>query len=278
VTDARLTPSAGHRARKRFGQHFLHDPGVIARIVQAIDPRPGDALVEIGPGRGALTGALIGRAAHLDVVELDRDLAARLAASPWARQGLLRVHAADALGFEFAALAQERGQRLRVVGNLPYNVSTPLLFRVLEAAAAIADMHFMLQREVVARLGAAPGQAAYGRLGVMVQRRCRVEPLFTVGPGAFQPPPRVQSALVRLVPLSAPRGPPHDEARFAQLVRQAFSARRKTLRRALAGVVDAGGFARAAVDPGLRPEDLSVEDYARLAGASNPSGADSEGA
>ena len=269
MTGATGLVPGGHRPRKRFGQHFLHDPGVIARIVAAIDPRPTDAIIEIGPGRGALTGPLVARAGHLEAIELDRDLAAALAASPLASAGLLTVHAADALAFDFEALARRRGQRLRVVGNLPYNISTPLLFHLIEAADAIADLHLMVQREVAARLAAAPGEAAYGRLGIMVQRRCRVELLLGVGPGAFQPPPRVQSAVVRLVPLPTPRGPPHDETRFRELVRHAFSARRKTLRRGLAGLVDAAGFEQAAVDPGLRPEELSVEDYARLARVSD---------
>jgi 16S rRNA (adenine1518-N6/adenine1519-N6)-dimethyltransferase len=257
--------SARHRPRKRFGQHFLHDRGVVDRILASVAPRPADALVEIGPGQGALTGPLLERCGHLDVVEIDRDLAASLATSPWAEEGRLTVHLGDALGFDFAALAARCGRRLRVVGNLPYNVSTPLIFHLIEAAAQIEDMHFMLQREVVARLAAPPGDPAYGRLGVMVQYRCRVERLFVVGSGAFSPPPRVESAFVRLVPLATPRAAVADEARFAEVVRRAFSARRKTLRNALAGLVDPAGFAAAGIDPGLRPEALGVEGFARLA-------------
>jgi 16S rRNA (adenine1518-N6/adenine1519-N6)-dimethyltransferase len=255
----------GHRPRKRFGQHFLHDPGVIARIVAAIAPEPGEALVEIGPGRGALTGALLARSLRLDVIELDRDLAAALAASPWAETGALVIHRGDALAFDFAGLARERGQPLRVVGNLPYNVSTPLLFHLLEATASLRDLHVMLQREVVARLVARPGEQPYGRLGVMVQARCRVERLFGVGAGAFSPPPRVESAFVRIVPLAEARVPPRDAERFAEIVRRAFSARRKTLRNALAGLVDPAAIAAADLDPAARPETLSVEDFARLA-------------
>ncbi len=259
--------AAPHRPRKRFGQHFLHDPAVVARILAAVDPRPGQALVEIGPGRGALTGPLLERCGRLDVVELDRDLARTLAASPEAREGHLVVHAADALRFDFAALARERGSPLRVVGNLPYNISTPLLFHLLESTPAVRDLHAMLQREVVERLAAGPGDPAYGRLGVMVQFRCRVERLFGVGPGAFSPPPKVDSAVVRLVPLAKPRAPVRDETVFAEVVRRAFSARRKTLRNALAGLVDAEGFQIAGVDPGNRAERLTVEDFARLAEA-----------
>jgi len=258
-------PASTHTPRKRFGQHFLHDPAVVRRIVAAVDPRPGEVLVEIGPGGGALTGPILERCGRLDAVEIDRDLAAALLASPWARDGRLVVHTADALDYDFAALARDRGGRLRVVGNLPYNISTPLLFHLLDAASEIQDLHVMLQREVVDRLAAAPGDPAYGRLGVMVQFRCAVERLFSVGRGAFSPPPRVDSAVVRLVPLATPRAPVREAARFAEVVRRAFSARRKTLRNALAGLVDAAGFARAGVDPGTRPERLSVEDFARLA-------------
>jgi 16S rRNA (adenine1518-N6/adenine1519-N6)-dimethyltransferase len=259
------------RARKRFGQHFLHDPAVVARILAAVDPREGDRLVEIGPGRGALTGPLLARCVRLDVVELDRDLARALAASPEARDGRLVVHAADALRFDFPALARERGGPLRIVGNLPYNISTPLLFHLLESAPALRDLHVMLQREVVDRLAAGPGDPAFGRLGVMVQFRCRVERLFGVGPGAFSPPPKVDSAVARLVPSPMPLATVRDEALFAEVVRRAFSARRKTLRNALAGLLDPDGFHRAGVDPGTRAERLTVEDFARLANAATPS-------
>lgn len=258
-------PVGGQRPRKRFGQHFLHDPRVVSRILSALDPRPGEALVEIGPGRGVLTEPLLERCGRLEVVELDRDLAGALPRAPLAARGTLVVHQADALGFDFAGLARSRGQPLRLVGNLPYNISSPLLFHLLEATDAVRDMHFMLQREVVARLAARPGTADYGRLGVMVQYRCAVEWLFDVGPGAFAPPPKVESAFVRLAPLPAPRAHGADPGLFAQVVRQAFSARRKMLRNALAGLLDADALRRAGVDPQARPEDLSVEDFGRLA-------------
>ena len=261
------------RPRKRFGQHFLHDPAVVARILAAVDPRPGQALVEIGPGRGALMRPLLRRCERLDVVEIDRDLVRELAGSPEAQAGTLVVHAGDALGFDFTRLARERGQPLRVVGNLPYNISTPLLFHLLEAAPAIRDVHAMLQREVVQRLAAGPGDEAYGRLGVMVQFRCRVERLFDVGPGAFSPAPSVESAVVRLVPLPRPRAPVRDERLFAEVVRRAFSARRKTLRNALAGLLGPEGFRLAGVNPATRAEQVAAEEFARLADAAADPGA-----
>jgi 16S rRNA (adenine1518-N6/adenine1519-N6)-dimethyltransferase len=252
-------------ARRRFGQHFLHDPAIIGRIVAAIDPRPGDELIEIGPGRGALTGPLIARTGRLEAIEIDRDLAHRLALEYGAA---LIVHQADALTIDFAALAA--GRKLRVCGNLPYNISTPILFRLLESTAHILDLHFMLQREVVERMAASPGSRKYGRLTVMLAARCRVEKLFTVGAGAFQPPPKVESALVRLVPyvqapfyIAAPQ-------RFARVVAAAFEQRRKTLRNALAGYVDRAGFLAAGVDPGRRAETVSAEEFARLAQTPGP--------
>lgn len=252
-----------HRPRKRFGQHFLHDPHVIRRIVEAVDPRPGEPLVEIGPGRGAITCDLLARAERLDVVEIDRDLAAALE-ERCARAGALHVHRADALRFDFSTLSPGPGT-LRVVGNLPYNVSTPLLFHLLEQADRIRDMHFLLQKEVVDRLVAAPGGKDYGRLSVMVQHRCQAQSLFQVGPGAFRPPPRVQSAFVRLVPFPAPRFPVKDARRFDRIVRAAFAHRRKTLRKALTGVLPPEAIEAADIDPGLRAENLSVEQFARLA-------------
>ena len=257
-----------HRPRKRFGQNFLHDRGVIGRIVAAVDPRPGDALVEIGPGEGALTRPLLAAAGRLTVVELDRDLAGRLAAWPEAA-GPLKVIQADALKLDLAALAPD-GQRLRLVGNLPYNVSTPLLFSFLARAAAIRDMHFMLQREVVARMAAGPGGRDYGRLTVMLAAACRVEPLFDVGPGAFRPAPKVWSSVVRLVPWETPPFPVPDALRFAAVVRAAFSQRRKTLRNALAGLVTEAGFRAAGVDPGARAETLPPARFAALAATPPP--------
>ena len=251
-----------HRARKRFGQHFLHDRNMIAKIVRTIDAKPTDRLVEIGPGLGALTGPLLEAVGRLEVVELDRDVIPRLQ-DACAGLGELVVHSGDALRFDFTGLAA--GGCLRLVGNLPYNISTPLLFHLLEHAAVVEDLHFMLQREVVDRMAARAGDDAYGRLSVMLAPRCAVEPLFTVGPGAFTPPPKVESAVVRLVPFSTPPFPMPDPARFAAIVNQAFSRRRKTLRNALQGLVDADGIVAAGLEPGERPENVSPEAFARLA-------------
>jgi 16S rRNA (adenine1518-N6/adenine1519-N6)-dimethyltransferase len=250
------------RPRKRFGQHFLHDRGVVARIVRAFDPRPGDFVVEIGPGEGVLTAELVGRVARLHAVELDRDLVATLAAR--FPPAALTLHAADALAFDFAALA-DPGERLRVIGNLPYNVSTPLLFHLLAQAGAVQDMLFMLQKEVVDRLAAAPGGKDYGRLSVMVQARLAVEKLFEVGPGAFRPPPRVDSAVVRLTPHARPAVAIADGARFAQVVQAAFAQRRKTLRNSLRGLIAAETIAALGIDPQRRAETLALAEFAALA-------------
>ena len=250
-------------ARKRFGQHFLHDPGVLARIVAAIDPKPGERLVEIGPGRGALTLPLLDRCGRLEAVEIDRDLAPALRAAA-AGRGELVVHEADVLEVDFRAL-HGGGGKLRVCGNLPYNISTPLLFHLLEAREVIADMHFMLQKEVVDRLVAPPGGKTYGRLTVMVAAACAATALFRVGRGAFQPPPAVDSAVVRLVPHAADPFPLPDRARFARIVAAAFSMRRKTLRNSLRGLVDAAQFAAAGVAAERRPETLAPAEFARLA-------------
>ncbi|AHE97926.1 16S rRNA (adenine(1518)-N(6)/adenine(1519)-N(6))-dimethyltransferase RsmA [Thioalkalivibrio paradoxus] len=252
----------GIAARKRFGQNFLHDPGVLARIVAAIAPKRDDPMLEIGPGLGALTQPLLERVEHLEVVELDRDLIPQLRAL--APPDRLTVHAADALAFDFAARAPGPG-RLRVVGNLPYNISTPLLFHLLDQSAAIRDMHFLLQKEVVERLVATPGSKRYGRLSVMVGARARAQQLFTVGPGAFRPAPKVESALVRIEPLPRPLVAPELADRFRKIVQQAFSNRRKTLRRALAGLLPPEAFAAAGVANGLRPEALDLEGFIRLA-------------
>jgi 16S rRNA (adenine1518-N6/adenine1519-N6)-dimethyltransferase len=251
--DVRRDPSGGAiTPRKRFGQHFLHDPGVLARIVAAVAPSRDECIVEIGPGEGALTRALLERVPHLSAIEIDRDLAARLGAEfPPDR---LTVYCADALEFPF----QECPQGLRVVGNLPYNISTPLLFHLAGFADRVRDMHFMLQREVVERMVARPSTPEYGRLSVMLQARFAMRKLFRVAPGAFRPPPRVESALVRMLPLEEKMD--CDEAVFEKLVRQAFSARRKTLRNALPGM----DLAALGIDPKLRPENLSPGDYLRI--------------
>lgn len=250
-----------HRPRKRFGQHFLHDPVVVERILRALGPAPGDRLVEIGPGEGVLTRPLLEAAGALDVVEIDRDLAAALvdASLPG-----LRVHNADALRFDFRALARERCGPLRVVGNLPYNVSTPLIFHLLDQSDVISDMHFMLQKEVVERLTAPPGGGDYGRLTVMAAYRCSAERLFRVGPGAFRPPPKVDSAVVRLVPHEAPPVAVGDERVFARVVAAAFGQRRKTLRNALRWMLELEAIEKAGVEPGARAENLSLEQFAAL--------------
>ena len=249
----------GHVPRKRFGQHFLHDPWVLSRIVDAIAPQAGDALVEIGPGEGALTRPLLARIPSLTAVEIDRDLAAALVAEfPPER---LRVIVADALDYDFSALPTG----LRVVGNLPYNVSTPLLFHLAAFADRVRDMHFMLQLEVVDRMAASHSTPAYGRLSVMLQRRFRIQRLFKVAPGAFRPPPKVESAVVRLTPLPAAEVVPLDERLFGTVVTRAFGARRKTLRNALISLIDAQGLSALGIDPGLRPENVSPAEYIRLA-------------
>ncbi len=260
---ARRTPAGPPPPRRRFGQHFLHDPAAIARIVAALEPRAGDHLVEIGPGRGALTRALLAcEDSTLDAIEIDRDLAAGLAGSFGAspRQAL---HVADALDFDFRGLAAQRGGRLRIVGNLPYNISTPLLFHLLAQAAAIVDLHVMLQREVVARIAARPGTRDYGRLTLMLAPWMRSERLFDLGPGAFQPAPRVWSAVVRLTVLPVPRFVP--AAHYAALVQAAFAHRRKTLRNALIRLLDRETIAACGIDPQARPETLTPEQFNLLA-------------
>jgi len=242
--------SSSHRPRKRFGQHFLHERRVLARIVEAIAPQAGDVLVEIGPGEGALSAPLIERAGKLEAIELDRDLAAALAARFPPYQ--LTVHCADALEYDFGRFPAG----MRLVGNLPYNISTPLLFHLAAYADRVRDMHFMLQLEVVERMVAASGTAEYGRLSVALQARFAMQKLFTVSKGAFRPPPKVESAVVRLRPLEAMLA--IDE----ELLRRAFSARRKQLRNALP--LAPGDYERLGIDARLRPEDLSPADYARI--------------
>jgi 16S rRNA (adenine1518-N6/adenine1519-N6)-dimethyltransferase len=233
-----------HVARRRFGQHFLHDPRILERIVDAIEPAQGDFVVEIGPGEGALTRRLLQRTSKLEAIEIDRDLAARLT------EEKIKVHVGDALEFDYGVFPPG----MRIVGNLPYNISTPLLFHLARFAERVRDMHFMLQLEVVERMVAAPSTPEYGRLSVALQARFRMKKLFNVSKGAFRPPPKVESAVVRLEPL--PQILHLDE----DLLRRAFSARRKTLRNALPGI----DFAALGIDSGLRPENLSPQDYARL--------------
>ena len=248
-----------HQPRKRFGQSFLVDPQYVARIVAAVAPKPGDNLVEIGPGQAALTRPLVTAAGHLTAIEIDRDLAARLAAE-FAPESLT-LHVGDALEFDFGTL----GASLRVVGNLPYNISSPLLFHIAQYESRIVDVHVMLQREVVARMTAAPATKDYGRLTVMLQTSFRVTRLFTVPAGAFRPVPKVESAVARLVPLGAARPRIADAALFARIVAAAFGQRRKTLRNALAAICDEAALRAADVEPGARGETLAVSDYTRLA-------------
>ena len=249
--------------RKRFGQHFLHDPGVIRRIIDSIAPAEGDALLEIGPGRGALTFELLKRAGALQVVEIDRDLAHELGRDARATSGL-KIHVQDALKTDFSAL-RAGGPALRVVGNLPYNISTPLLFELLKQRAAIADMYFMLQKEVVERMTASPGSKQYGRLTVMLSVFTEAQFLFDVGPGAFQPPPKVWSAIVRLKPVAEARFDFGSEASLRAVVSAAFSQRRKTLRNCLKGLLDAPDIEACGIDPSLRPEVLSPAQFGLLA-------------
>ncbi|MBL1261792.1 MAG: 16S rRNA (adenine(1518)-N(6)/adenine(1519)-N(6))-dimethyltransferase RsmA [Thiotrichaceae bacterium] len=251
-----------HRARKRFGQNFLHDEAVILRIINAIAPRKGDHVVEIGPGQGALTTLLLDELGEMDAVELDRDLVPILARN-CAAHGTLNIHNVDALRFDFSSLAKAPSS-LRVVGNLPYNISTPLIFHLLSQASSIRDMYFMLQREVVERMAAQPGGKTYGRLSIMVQYHCEVENLFIVGPESFDPMPKIDSAIVRLTPRSEPAVKVSDEALFAKVVTQAFSQRRKTIRNTLKPYMTSDEINALEIDPSLRAEVLSLEIFARI--------------
>ena len=290
-----------HIPRKRFGQNFLHDPGTIRRILATVNPLPGQRLVEIGPGQGAITEGLLRAAGSLDVIELDRDLVGPLA-ERLGMLGDLRVHNADALRFDLCALADPSSvnpasvgptsvnpasvrptnvdsasvdptsisdDRLRIVGNLPYNISTPLLFRFLEQAQCIADLHLMLQKEVVDRICADPGSKTYGRLSVMVQTWCSAERLLVIGPGAFNPPPKVDSAVVRLVPHRLPYCPVDAPALHARIVAAAFAQRRKTLRNCLKGLVEPGQLLACGIDPAARAETVPVCAFVGLANALN---------
>lgn len=251
----------GHRARRRFGQNFLHDPGVIQRIIDAVNPKAGDTLVEIGPGLGALTEQLYQAGGRLHVVELDRDLVERLQ-QRYGDAPDFHIHSADALKFDFSALAGVH--KLRVVGNLPYNISTPLLFHLMDQIDAVQDIHCMLQKEVVDRICAGPGDNNYGRLSVMIQYHCETQHLFNVAAGAFQPPPKVDSAILRLTPHAQAPVQVGDKILFAQLVAQAFGQRRKTLRNSLKSLLSADQIEAAGIDPSARPETLNLNDFARL--------------
>ena len=252
------------KAKKHLGQNFLHEQSIIDKIVQAVNPKPGDRLVEIGPGQGAITFPLLDRHGELTVIEFDRDLIAPLTEAARSHGDLTVVHR-DVLKVDFGALAD--GGRIRLVGNLPYNLSSPILFHALDHAAAISDMTFMLQKEVVDRMASGPGNKVYGRLSVMLQAYCTVTPLFTVPPGAFRPAPKVDSAVVRLVPRAPEAIGIRDRELFARIVRDAFGQRRKTLRNALSNVCDASALEAAGVAPTARAEQIEVADFVRLANA-----------
>ncbi len=254
-----------HVAKKRFGQNFLTDQGVISSLVEAISPHPDDIMVEIGPGLGALTKPLLQQLNQLHVVEVDRDIIAWMQkeyAKPLnGKQVSIAIHNSDALKFDFSSL----GKRIRVVGNLPYNISTPILFHLLDNVSVIIDMHFMLQKEVVERMVAAPSTPAYGRLSVMLQYWLQMEYLFTVPPEAFDPAPKVESAFVRCIPHAVLPFKANDEALFAQVVTAAFGQRRKTLRNTLKGMLNDDGFTALNIDSQLRAENLAVSDFVAIA-------------
>ncbi len=249
-----------HRPRKRFGQHFLTDPGVVDEIVRSIRPSSSDIVVEIGPGLAAITAPLLADAGRMHAIELDRDLAAQLR-QRFQDEPKLTIHEADALRFDYSTL----GEELRVVGNLPYNISTPLLFHLLDYRVHIADMHFMLQKEVVARMAAPPGSRTYGRLGIMLGCYFDIEALFDVDRQAFDPPPDVTSAIVRLTPLPEGTYDVRDATKLSKLVATAFSQRRKTVRNALKKVADEAQLESVGIDPSLRPEAIAIAEYVRLA-------------
>jgi 16S rRNA (adenine1518-N6/adenine1519-N6)-dimethyltransferase len=262
-----------HQARKRFGQNFLHDQGIIRHIVACIRPKPEQHIVEIGPGLGAITEHLLATVGHLDVVELDRDLLPYLRIAFASYGDNLRIHEADALQFDFSSLSANSSSTdgsnknkglLRIVGNLPYNISTPLIFHLLSYTDLIADMHFMLQKEVVLRLAAGAGTNNYGRLSIMAQYFCRVDNLFEVPPEAFDPRPKVDSAIVRMAPYTELPYTAHDFKHFEQLVKSGFAQRRKTLRNNLKGITDDKQLQSLGIDPSIRPERLTVGDFVAI--------------
>jgi len=256
-----MSKTQPHKARKRFGQNFLHDHGVIRNIVACIAPKKGQRIVEIGPGKGALTHGIIAATESMDVVELDRDLIPILKAN-LSNYPDLRVHEADAMKFDFSQLASEGN--IRVVGNLPYNISTPLIFHLLSQADVIDNMHFMLQKEVVDRLAARPGDSLYGRLSVMTQYYCQVESLFIVGPESFDPAPKVDSAIVRMTPYREKPFVAESLETLERTVRLGFQQRRKTLRNNYKGILNNDDFENLEIDPGLRPERLDVPDFVKI--------------
>ncbi len=252
-----------HKPRKRFGQNFLHDRAVIADIISSAQIHADDHWLEIGPGLGALTEALLSRSAHLDVVELDRDLVAYLQ-NKFAGQKNLAIHSGDALRFDPSTLPRTEGKKLRIIGNLPYNISTPLMFHLLASTGIIADMLFMLQKELVDRICAPPGNKQYGRLSVMLQYYCAAEWLFDVPPESFNPVPKVTSALVRLIPHTQPPVQVNDVKKLNRLVTEAFSQRRKTLRNALKNLLNEQQLTHLQINPDIRAECLPLSDFANL--------------
>lgn len=250
-----------HQARKRFGQHFLHDQNIIESILRLLDPSPGEHIVEIGPGQGALTYPLLQRCEKLIAIELDRDLVPILKKKA-ADLGELEVINADVLEFDLASLPGNKIYRL--VGNLPYNISTPLMFHLLESVAQIKDMHFMVQKEVALRIVARPGDNNYGRLSVMLQYQCNSQYLLDVAPGCFKPPPRVDSAVIRLIPLDKPEHDVGDYQNFSKIVQTAFGQRRKTISNSLKSLLDRDTIINCGIDPRMRAENLALSDYAKL--------------
>jgi 16S rRNA (adenine1518-N6/adenine1519-N6)-dimethyltransferase len=261
----------GHQAKKRFGQNFLHNESVISDIVDAINPEKGENLVEIGPGLGALTEPVIERAGKISVVELDRDLAHRLRHHPFIAKDLI-IYETDALSFNFSSLANT-DKPLRIFGNLPYNISTPLIFHLLTFKASVKDMHFMLQKEVVDRMAAGPDSKTYGRLSIMTQYQCQVIPVMEIGPEAFKPAPKVDSAIVRLIPHAHIDNPVKDIAALNKVCLTAFNQRRKTIRNSFKKIISEVQLLKLAIDPNLRPENLSLNEYIKLANyiVDNPS-------
>lgn len=250
-----------HKARKRFGQNFLHDTNVIHQIILAISPQQTEHLVEIGPGQGALTEPLLASSSLLDIIELDRDLVSHLT-NKYSDNSSINIHSADALSFDFSSLVNEK--QLRIVGNLPYNISTPLLFHLLTYAQHIQDMHFMLQKEIVDRLQAQPGTKKYGRLSIMVQIHCQVDALFDVEPESFDPKPKIMSSIVRLVPYATSRHHINDTSYFEKLVTMAFSQRRKTIRNSLKTLCNEELIIQADINPNERAENIHISQYVEL--------------
>jgi len=251
-----------HKARKRFGQNFLHDKNIIDKIIRSINPKPTQNIVEIGPGQGALTYPLLEKLGHLNAVEIDRDLI-QILNQQSSEYGNLTIHEGDALKFDFNQVSQT-DSKLRLVGNLPYNISTPIIFHLLEYIALIGDMHFMLQKEVVERMAAEPNSKTYGRLTVMLQWYCDVDYLFDIPPSAFNPPPKVTSSLVRLTPKVAPLTQLNSKTQFSKLVNRVFQQRRKTLRNTLKNYLNEDEIKSLGISPTARPETLSVTDFANL--------------